>query len=141
MPNRYQDIYPEEPLLRSTDSNRQSARDLLTLEFFESEPAEMPREVFEQHHVLVNLREEPHRVENWRDDEHRDFTYYKNEIIVTPAGVRSGWKWHAKSKVIVITLEPDKLEKFAQSELGVLLGEKQLKDIPQFIDEDITQRP
>ena len=99
----------------------------------------MPHEVFEQHHVLVNLREDPHRVENWRNDEHRDFTYYKNEIIVTPAGVRSGWKWHAKSKVIVITLEPDKLEKFAQSELGVLLGEKQLKDIPQFIDEDITQ--
>lgn len=139
MSNRYQDIYPEEPLLKSTGLIKQSARNLLTLEFFEANPAEMPYEVFEQHHILVNLREEPHRVENWRDDEHRDFIYHKNEIIVTPAGVRSGWKWHAKSKVIVITLEPDKLEKFAQSELGVLLGEKQLKNIPQFIDEDITQ--
>ena len=139
MLNRYQDIYPEAPLLKSTDLGKQSAMDLLTLEFFEAEPAEMPHEVFGQHHILVNLREEPHRVENWRDDEHRDFTYHKNEIIVTPAGMRSGWKWHAKSKVIVITLDPEKLEKFAQSELGILLGEKQLRDIPQFIDDDTTQ--
>jgi len=139
MPNRYQDIYPEEPLLTSADLGKQSAMDLLSLEFFEAEPGEMPHEVFEQHHILINLREEPHRVENWRDDEHRDFMYHKNEIVVTPAGVRSGWKWHAKSKVIVITLEPEKLEKFAQSELGVLLSDQQLKDIPQFIDEDITQ--
>ncbi len=139
MPNRYQNIYPEDPLQNSINLNRPSAADLLTLEYFEAEPGEMPYEVFEQHHILINLREEPHRVENWRDGEHRDFTYLKNEIIVTPAGVKSGWKWHAKSKVIVITLEPDKLEKFAQSELGILLTDTQLKNIPQFIDEDITQ--
>ena len=139
MPKRYQDIYPEEPLLKSADLDKQSAMNLLTLEFFEAEPAEMAHEIFEQHHILINLREEPHRVQNWRDDKHRDFIYRKNEIVVTPSGVRSGWKWHAKSKVIVITLEPEKLEWFAQKELGILLSEKQLKDIPQFIDEDITQ--
>ena len=139
MANRYQEEYPEAPLLKSTDLNKQSAMDLLTLEFFEAEPSEMPHEVYAQHHILINLRSEPHRVENWRDDEHRDFTYHKNEIVVTPAGVRSGWKWHEKSKVIVITLEPEKLEQFAQSELGILLSDAQLKDIPQFIDEDITQ--
>lgn len=113
--------------------------DLLSLEFFEAEPGEMPHEVFEQHHILINLKEEPHRVENWRGDAHRDFTFHQNEIIVTPAGIRSGWKWHAQSKVIVITLEPDKLEKFAKTELDILLTEKQLKDIPQFVDQDITQ--
>ena len=139
MPNRYQDIYPEEPLLKSSELNKKSAMELLRLEFFEAEPGEMPYEVFSQHHILINLRDVPHRVENWRDGEHRDFTYHKNEIVVTPAGVKSGWKWHEKSKCIVITLEPVKLEKFAQSELGVLLGEKQLKDIPQFIDEDISR--
>ena len=139
MPKRYQDIYPEDPLLKSADLGRQRAVDLLTLEFFEAEPAEMPHEVFAQHHILINLREQPHRVQNWRDDEHRDFIYRKNEIVVTPAGVKSGWKWHAKSKVIAITLEPEKLEQFAQKELGILLSEKQLKDIPQFVDEDITQ--
>ncbi len=139
MPPRYQDIYPESPLQRSDQLNRPSATELLTLEYFEAEPGEMPYEVFAQHHILLNLQDEPHRVENWRDEEHRDFTYYKNEIIVTPAGVKSGWKWHAKSKVIVITLEPDKLERFAQSELGILLTDTQLKNIPQFIDEDIVQ--
>ena len=139
MPNRYQDVYPEEPLINSVDIVRPLATELLTLEFFEAEPGEMPYQVFAQHHILINLRDEPHRVENWRDEEHRDFIYHKNEIVVTPAGVRSGWKWHAKSKVIVITLEPDKLEKFVQSELGILLTNKQLKDVPQFIDEDITQ--
>ena len=139
MSNRYQDVYPEEPLLNSASVVRPLVTELLRLEFFEAEPGKMPYEVFSQHHILINLRDEPHRVENWRDGDHRDFTYHKNEIVVTPAGVKSGWKWHAKSKVIVITLEPDKLEKFVQSELGILLTDNQLKDIPQFIDEDITQ--
>lgn len=139
MPSRYQDVYPSPPVINSEFVVRPLATELLTLEFFEAEPGQMPYEVFTQHHILINLREEPHRVENWRDEVHRDFTYHKNEIIVTPAGVKSGWKWHAKSKVIVITLEPDKLEKFAQSELGVLLSNKQLKDISQFIDEELTQ--
>ena len=138
MSNRYQDVYPEQPVI-SSGGMRPSAADLLTLEFFEAQPGEMPQKVFAQHHILVNLREGPHRVENWRDEVHRDFIYHKNEIIVTPAGVKSGWRWHAQSKVIVITLEPDQLESFARSELGILLTHKQLKDVPQFIDEDITQ--
>ncbi len=139
MPNRYQDIYPEDPLLKSEDLGSTTARELLTLEFFEAEPGAMPHQVFEQHHILINLRDEPTRVENWRDGAHRDFEYRKNEIVVTPAGIRSGWRWYEKSKVIVITLEPEKLEAFAQNELGVLLGGEQLKSIPQFVDMDITQ--
>ncbi len=99
----------------------------------------MPTQIFTQHHILLNLRDEPHRVENWRDGEHRDFIYAKNEIIVTPAGVKSGWRWHEKSKVIVVTLEPDQLERFAHSEVGVLLTDAQLKDLPQFKDPDICQ--
>jgi AraC family transcriptional regulator len=134
----YQDIYPSEPLLRSVDTVRPRAADLLTLEYFEAEPASMPTQVFDQHHILINLKEEPHRVENWRAGEHRDFTYHKNEIVVTPAGVESGWRWHAKSRVIVITLDPQKLERFTQSELGILLTERQLKDLPQFEDPDIA---
>ena len=115
------------------------AADLLTLEYFEAEPASMPTDRYEQHHIILNLKDEPHRLENWRDNEHRDFIYHKNEIIVTPAGIESGWKWHAKSKCIIITLNPVKFEKFAQTELGILLSTGQLKDLPQFLDEDITQ--
>lgn len=135
---KYQDIYPSKPLLKSTDIARPSAAELLTLEYFEAEPDSMPKQVFDQHHILLNLKNEPHRVENWRDGEYRNFIYNKNEIIVTPAGVESGWRWHEKSKVIVITLDPEKFEKFAQVEIGVLLNKEQLSDIPQFIDEDIT---
>lgn len=139
MPNRYQDVYPQRPSISSQDAEKPLASELLTLEFFEAEPGEMPEKEFAQHHILINLLDTPHRVENWRDREHRDFTFHQNEIVVTPAGVRSGWKWHAQSKVIVITLEPEKLERFAQTELGVLLNETQLESIPQFVDEDITQ--
>ncbi len=139
MPNRYQDIYPSPPLLDSARLTRPSAADLLTLEYFEAEPGEMPAQVFSQHHVLLNLREEPHRVENFRDGEHRDFQFHHHEIVVTPAGMRSGWRWHARSKVIVITLEPDKLERFAQHEVGVLLTSVQLRDQPQFTDPDLCQ--
>lgn len=139
MPNRYQDVYPSAPLLDSAELARPSAAALMTLEYFEAPAATMREDVFAQHHVLLNLREEPHRVENWRDGVHRDFTYHKNEIIVTPAGVRSGWRWHERSKVIVITLEPDALERFAQTEVGVLLTGRQLRDLPQFTDPDICQ--
>jgi AraC family transcriptional regulator len=137
--SNYQNIYPCEPIIQSIDLVRPMAADLLTLEYFEAEPASMPTDKYEQHHIILNLREEPHRLENWRDGEHRDFIYHKNEIIVTPAGVESGWRWHVKSKCIIITLEPAKFEKFAQTELGILLGDRQLKNLPQFLDEDITQ--
>jgi AraC family transcriptional regulator len=137
--SNYQNIYPCEPLIQSIDLVRPMAADLLTLEYFEAEPASMPTDKYEQHHIILNLREEPHRLENWRDGEHRNFVYHKNEIIVTPAGVESGWRWHVKSKCIIITLDPAKFEKFAVTELGVVLTSEQLKDLPQFLDEDITQ--
>ncbi len=137
MRNRYQDIYPSPPALDSASLSRPSAADLLTLEFFEAEPGSMPTQVFAQHHILLNLKAEPHRVENWRDGVHRDFIFRRNEIVVTPAGKESGWRWHERSEVIVITLDPEKLERFAQREVGVLLKESQLLDMPQFEDADI----
>ena len=133
----YQDVYPSSPILDSAKDARASAAELLTLEYFEAKPDTMPTQVFDQHHILLNLKDEPHRVENWRDGEHRDFTYRKHEIIVTPAGVESGWRWHERSKVVVVTLDPDKFERFAQTEVGVLLAEAQLRSLPQFKDPDI----
>lgn len=136
---RYQDVYPSEALLRSFDIARPRAAELLNLEFFEAEPAGMPAELFEQHHLLLNLREEPHRVENVRDGVRRDFIFRLHEIVLTPAGIRSGWFWHARSKVIVVTIEPAKLDRFARSELGLLLSSRQLRDVPQALDADLCQ--
>ncbi|MEM7480381.1 MAG: AraC family transcriptional regulator [Acidobacteriota bacterium] len=99
----------------------------------------MPEEVFSQHHLLLNLRDQPHRVENWRDGVHRDFLFAPGEIVVTPAGVRSGWRWHSRSRVIVVTLEPDRLRRFAEHEVGVLLTETQLQNRPQFSDPDLCE--
>ena len=124
--------------MRSGDRVKPRAAELLSLEYFEAEPNTMPTEVFAQHHVLINLREKPHRVENWRADTHRDFVFRKNEIVVTPAGLKSGWRWHEKSQCIVITLDPEKLKTFTQSELGLLLSQQQLIDLPLFEDADIT---
>jgi AraC family transcriptional regulator len=135
----YQDVYPTEALLRSSDVVRPRAAALLNFEFFEAEPAAMPTAVFDQHHLLLNLKGEPHRVENWRDEQHRDFIYLKNEIVLTPAGIRSGWRWHARSKVIVVTIAPDKLERFARAELGVILTVRQLRSVPQGEDADLCQ--
>ncbi|MBD2842142.1 helix-turn-helix domain-containing protein [Erythrobacter sp. KMU-140] len=135
---RYQDIYPSAPILMSDGSVRPSAAELLSLEYFEAEPASMPHEVFSQHHILINLKAEPHRVENWRGEEHRDFTFRKNEVIVTPSGIKSGWRWHEHSRCIVITLDPAMLEAFTQNELGKVLTHQQLVDTPQFEDADLT---
>lgn len=136
---RYQEIYPSAPLLESTGAVSAAASSLLTLEYFEAPAAEMPEHVFTQHHVLLNLREEPHRVENTRDGVHREFLFHRHEIVVTPAGVRSGWRWHSTSRVIVITLEPAALERFALLEVGVVLTITQLQSLPQFHDEDICR--
>lgn len=135
---RYRDVYPEAPVLHSQALVAPSARDLLTLEYFEAAPGSMEEAVFEEHHVLVNLKDEPSRVENWRDGEHRDFVFRKHEVVVTPAGVRSGWRWHEPSRCIVVTLEPDKLERFAHTQLGILLGRDQLRDTPQFVDVELS---
>lgn len=124
--------------MRSTGQLKPSAADLLSLEYFEADPDTMPTEVFAEHHVLINLKDKPQRVENWRGEDHRDFIFRKNEIVVTPAGIKSGWRWHEKSKCIVITLNPKKLETFTQSEMGVLLTDQQLCDLPQFEDSDLT---
>jgi AraC family transcriptional regulator len=136
---RYQDVYPSDALLRSYDVVRPRAAELLNLEYFEAEPDGMPTAVFEQHHLLVNLKDEPHRVENWRGGVHRAFEYRRDEIVLTPAGVQSGWRWHARSKVIVITIDPERLARFARSELGLVLTARQLKDVPQAHDPDLTQ--
>jgi AraC family transcriptional regulator len=136
---RYQEVYPSAAILRSFDVVRPRASELLNLEYFEADPDTMPAGVFEQHHLLLNLKPEPHRLENWRDGEHRDFTYNFNEIIITPAGIRSGWRWHARSRVIVITIEPSRLAHFVQSELRLLLAERQLEDVPQRHDSELVQ--
>lgn len=137
MPLKYSDIYPTKPLLNSDAMGRPSAAGLMSVLYFQAEPGRMPEDVFDEHHVLLNLNSEAHRVQNWRDSELRDFTFRKDEIIVTPAGVRSGWRWHEKSDVIVITLDPAKVEQFAQSELGMLLDPQQFRDLPQFFDPDL----
>lgn len=136
---RYQEIYPSDALLRSADVVRPRAAELLALEYFEAEPAAMPTARFEQHHLLLNLQPHAHRLENWRDGQHRDFTYRLHEIVLTPAGMESGWRWHAKSRVIVITIDPLRLRRFAESELGLILSERQVRDVPQAPDAELCR--
>lgn len=137
VPRRYAEVYPSSPLLNSNEMTHVSAAALMEVRYFQAEPATMPEEVFAEHHVLLNLQETPHRVQNRRDGEMRDFTFYKDEIVVTPAGMRSGWRWFGKSDVIVVTLDPQRVERFAQTELGILLDPQQFADLPQFTDPDL----
>lgn len=137
VPRRYAEIYPSLPLLSSDDMAHVSAAALMSVRYFRAEPDTMPEEVFAEHHVLLNLCETPHRVQNWRAGELRDFIFEKDEIVVTPAGLRSGWRWFGTSDVIVVTLDPKKVERFALHELGLVLTHQQLADLPQFQDADL----
>ncbi|MEM9640131.1 MAG: AraC family transcriptional regulator [Pseudomonadota bacterium] len=137
MPRRYRDIYPSPPLLNSDELEYTSAAALMSVQYFRAEPDTMPEEVFSEHHILLNLQEKAHRVQNMRDGELRDFTFHKDTIIVTPAGMRSGWRWFETSDVIVVTLDPERVERFAQTELGMLLDPQQFRDLPQFSDPDL----
>lgn len=109
----------------------------MSVRYFQAPPDAMPEDVFVEHRVLLNLKEEPHRLVNKRDGEVRDFTFSKNDIIVTPAGMRSGLRWFAQSDVIVITLDPARVQRFAETELGMLLDPQQLGDLPLFSDADL----
>ena len=137
MPRRYKDIYPSLPLLDGDGIEHVSAVQLMSVQYFQAPPDSMPEDVFAEHHLLLNLRDEPHRLQNRRDGELRDFMYHKHEVILTPAGVRSGWRWFEQSDVVVVTLEPAAVERFAERELGLLLHETQFRDIPQFLDADL----
>ncbi|MEM0950176.1 MAG: helix-turn-helix domain-containing protein [Pseudomonadota bacterium] len=137
MPSRYQDIFPSPPLLDSAEVLRPSAAALMSLRYFQAEPDTMPEEVYDEHHVLLNLRSRPTRVQNRRDGALRDFTLEPHDIIVTPAGVRSGWRWFETSDVIIITMDPTSVRRFAETELHLLLTDRQLADLPQFQDAEI----
>ena len=138
MPRRYKDIFPSSPLLSSEEFFGLSAVSLMEVRYFQAEPDSMPEDVFEEHHVLLNLNENAHRVHNIRNGQLHDFVFRKNDIVVTPAGVRSGWRWFARSDVIVITLDPEPVRAFAERELGLLLSDQQLSDLPLFADADIV---
>ena len=137
MPRRYEDIYPSLPLLNSDAKEHTSAASLMSVRYFRAEPDEMPEDVFDEHHILLNLQTVPHRVQNMRNGEMHDFTFSKDQIVVTPAGVRSGWRWFGTSDVIVVTLDPAKVARFAQTELSLLLDAQQLHDTPLFTDADL----
>ena len=136
---RYQDIYPSEAVLRSQDVVRQKASALINLEFFEAEPAEMPKLRFSQHHILINLRDGQRGIVNWRDGERFEHTLNLNDVVITPSGLESGWQWPTTSRVIIITIDPDALERFAEREMGRLLSKRQLRDVPIQSDPDLTQ--
>lgn len=137
MPRRYEEIYPSLPLLSSDEQEHTSAAGLMSLRYFQAEPNRMPEDVFAEHHVLLNLQQKPHRVQNMRDGQLHDFIFHKDQIVVTPAGTRSGWRWFDTSDVIVITLDPAKVERFAQTELSMLLDPQQFHDTPLFGDADL----
>jgi AraC family transcriptional regulator len=137
MPRRYRDIYPSLPLLDSEGIEHVSAAQLMSVQYFQAPPDTMPEDVFDEHHLLLNLKDAPHRLQNRRDGALRDFTYTKNDIILTPAGIRSGWRWFETSDVIVVTLEPAAVERFASTELGLLLDPAQFRDTPLFADADL----
>ena len=137
MPRRYREIYPSTPLLESDRHNRQSAMALMTVNYFQAEAASMPEEVFVEHHVMLNIRDAPMQMQNTRNGKRHDYNINKNDIVVTPAGVRSGWRWFETSDVIVVTLDPLPVGRFAETELGILLTDQQLADQPRFSDPDI----
>lgn len=134
----YQNVYPTTPVTQSKDLIRPTASNLLNLEYFEAKPGSIPINAYDQHHIVCNLVEKPHRVQNWRDGEHHDFVFKRNDVLITPAGIQSGWRWHGVTVVIVITIEPAKLEYFTERELGRLLYPKQLKDVLVTNNPDIT---
>lgn len=134
----YREIFPEPPLIDSDDVLRCSAAELMSFEHFKTAPGSMPPEIFDEHHILINLTEDSVSVENVRDGELRSYDMQYGEIVITPAGIRSGWKWYNPTEVIVILIKPDGLQAFAQREMKELLGDGQLSSVERFCDHELA---
>ena len=139
MPSTYQTAYPSPPLVDSASLRTLALGSWVRAEYFEAPEGAMPTDTFDRHHILLNLRDRPQRTENWRDGEHQTFEFAPDEIVVTPAGTTSGWRWHGVSKVIVVTLDPERFERFAWNELNVALTEQQLRDQTHIPDRDLCR--
>ncbi len=137
MPRRYEEIYPSLPLLNSDQREHSSAAALMSVRYFQAAPDRMPEDIFAEHHVVLNLQSKTHRVQNTRDGVLHDYEIEQFDIVVTPAGMRSGWRWFGTSDVIIVTLDPAQVERFAQLELSMLLDPQQFRDTPRFSDPDL----
>ena len=58
--------------------------------------------------------------------------------MITPAGIESGWRWQGKSKVIVVTISSEALDRFSEQKLGLLPPPTQLHGNPQSQDAHLT---
>ena len=134
---RYRSYYPSPPLLDSAVFGGQPAAALMTIYHFQAEGSKMPGRVYGEHHVLLNLKDDPMRVRNIRDGRKVDVAIQRFDIFITPAGVQNGWEWYETSDVIVVTLDPGAIGRFAERELGLFLSEKQLQDTLHKQDRDL----
>lgn len=82
MPKRYRDIYPTLPLIDSDGIEHVSAARLMSVQYFQAPPDSMPEDVLVEHHLPLNLKDEPQRLQNRRSGELRDFEFCKNDTIV-----------------------------------------------------------
>ena len=136
---RYRDNCPLRPLYDNSTLARRSAAELMTFEYFAAVPGTLEPDVYERHHILINVEDRPIRIETWRQGEHREFLFGGHQLMVTPAGMEAGWRWHTASDVITVTLEPERLRRFAEAELGVALTAEQLRDLPQIEDPELSR--
>ncbi|MEM9599518.1 MAG: AraC family transcriptional regulator [Pseudomonadota bacterium] len=139
MPNRYRDIYPSEAALRSEDALPIRAAQAIRLDYFRAPAGEMPTLTYDEHHVLMGLAETPTDTENFRNGQSMRYDFGRNDVVITPAGVESGWRWHQQSHCIVVLIRSEELERFARQHLGLLLNEGQLRDVPKTHDPDLVE--
>ncbi|MEL6688443.1 MAG: helix-turn-helix domain-containing protein, partial [Pseudomonadota bacterium] len=139
MPNRYRDTYPSEAQITSDDALPLRAADAIRLDYFQAEPDTMPTVAYAEHHILISLSDRPVDTENVRNGKTLRYGFDKDEVVITPAGVESGWRWYQRSHVAVVLLDTDEIERFAKRHLGVLLSEQQLRDVPRTQDSDLVE--
>ena len=110
---------------------------LLRLEYLEIGPSSIPEDRYAEHHVLLCLSDSPRTLECVRDGERQAFALQRGDVMLTPAGMSTGWRWSEAVSAIVILIEPDDLARFARAEIGLELTDEQLRSVPKFSDPDL----
>lgn len=132
------DVCSATPLMSSSIIDRPATEPIMALRYCRADPFLIPETTIGDHHVLLSLDEQPHHVRLVRDGRSRDVCFKRGDVVMTPAGTRAGLRLYDESEVIAITIDPGRVQRFAETELGVILTDRQLQDMPFVSDPEIS---
>ena len=98
----------------------------------------LPETRFDEHHIVLNAGGD-HKTTTLCDGVRRTFVCVKGQVLFTPAGTTMSMVWDGRANAVILHIDPDRLDSFADLELGVHLDSGNINgplhfDAPSLVD-------